>query len=149
MPSTKLRRKETIPKKRNSKYLPNKIWKETWRNIIMCLINERFKGCNAMNYIQCHHPRILTTIQCNKNDCLLRYFRINKAKVITIRKRVLQGFTHNCSFFFRRSNWTIMESSIYLDYNATTPMSPEVRKAVTDSMSTGWGNPSSSYATGR
>jgi len=42
-----------------------------------------------------------------------------------------------------------MESSIYLDFNATTPMSAEVQKAVTDSMSTGWGNPSSSYATGR
>nr|XP_020643063.1 selenocysteine lyase [Pogona vitticeps]XP_020643064.1 selenocysteine lyase [Pogona vitticeps]XP_020643065.1 selenocysteine lyase [Pogona vitticeps]XP_020643066.1 selenocysteine lyase [Pogona vitticeps] len=38
---------------------------------------------------------------------------------------------------------------IYLDYNATTPLAPEVIQTVTAAMSEAWGNPSSSYTAGR
>ncbi|XP_077344621.1 selenocysteine lyase isoform X2 [Lithobates pipiens] len=37
---------------------------------------------------------------------------------------------------------------IYLDYNATTPLSAEVVKAVTEALQEAWGNPSSSYSAG-
>ncbi|CAI9562568.1 unnamed protein product, partial [Staurois parvus] len=37
---------------------------------------------------------------------------------------------------------------IYLDYNATTPPSAEVVKAVTEALQEAWGNPSSSYSAG-
>ena len=37
---------------------------------------------------------------------------------------------------------------VYLDYNATTPLAPEVVEAVTRSLSL-WGNPSSGYVTGQ
>ncbi|KAJ6669158.1 hypothetical protein lerEdw1_007967 [Lerista edwardsae] len=38
---------------------------------------------------------------------------------------------------------------IYLDYNATTPLAPEVIQAVTKAMHEAWGNPSSSYTAGQ
>ncbi|XP_053164426.1 selenocysteine lyase isoform X2 [Hemicordylus capensis] len=38
---------------------------------------------------------------------------------------------------------------IYLDYNATTPLSPEVIQTVTEAMHEAWGNPSSSYIEGQ
>ncbi|NWH33139.1 SCLY lyase, partial [Chloropsis hardwickii] len=38
---------------------------------------------------------------------------------------------------------------IYLDYNATTPLAPEVAQAVWDAMCQAWGNPSSSHPAGR
>ncbi|XP_053930364.1 selenocysteine lyase isoform X2 [Cuculus canorus] len=38
---------------------------------------------------------------------------------------------------------------VYLDYNATTPLAPEVAQAVQDAMCQAWGNPSSSHPTGR
>uniref|UniRef100_A0A663M1L6 Selenocysteine lyase n=1 Tax=Athene cunicularia TaxID=194338 RepID=A0A663M1L6_ATHCN len=38
---------------------------------------------------------------------------------------------------------------IYLDYNATTPLAPEVAQAVWDAMRQAWGNPSSSHPAGR
>ncbi|CAI5775329.1 selenocysteine lyase isoform X1 [Podarcis lilfordi] len=38
---------------------------------------------------------------------------------------------------------------IYLDYNATTPLAPEVIETVTEAMHEAWGNPSSSYTEGR
>lgn len=38
---------------------------------------------------------------------------------------------------------------IYLDFNATTPMAPEVKAAVVEAMDEGWANPSSNYAFGR
>lgn len=38
---------------------------------------------------------------------------------------------------------------IYLDYNATTPMAPEVSYAVAEACSNCWANPSSGYASGR
>ena len=39
------------------------------------------------------------------------------------------------------------EAPVYLDYNATTPLAPEVESAIRDSL-TLWGNPSSGYRTG-
>ena len=39
-------------------------------------------------------------------------------------------------------------SVIYLDYNATTPVLPEVREAVLPYLSGDWGNPASSYRFG-
>ena len=35
------------------------------------------------------------------------------------------------------------EERVYLDYNATTPLDPEVRKAIKVSIDEDWGNPSS------
>ena len=39
-------------------------------------------------------------------------------------------------------------SLLYLDYNATTPMAPEVKAAIWEAMNVGWANPSSNYAYG-
>ncbi|XP_062439140.1 selenocysteine lyase isoform X3 [Rhea pennata] len=38
---------------------------------------------------------------------------------------------------------------VYMDYNATTPVAPEVMEAVSEAMREAWGNPSSSYGAGR
>ncbi|NXT76599.1 SCLY lyase, partial [Zapornia atra] len=38
---------------------------------------------------------------------------------------------------------------LYLDHNATTPLAPEVARAVRDAMRQAWGNPSSSHPAGR
>ena len=35
------------------------------------------------------------------------------------------------------------EERVYMDYNATTPLDPEVRKAIKVSIDEDWGNPSS------
>lgn len=35
-----------------------------------------------------------------------------------------------------------------MDYNATTPLDPEVIRAVTEAMRDAWGNPSSPYPAG-
>lgn len=35
-----------------------------------------------------------------------------------------------------------------MDYNATTPLAPEVIETVKEAMYEAWGNPSSSYETG-
>ena len=37
---------------------------------------------------------------------------------------------------------------IYLDHNATTPVAPEVREAMSPYLTEDWGNPSSSYRFG-
>ncbi len=42
-----------------------------------------------------------------------------------------------------------MNEPVYLDYNATTPVAPEVAEAVCHGVKALWGNPSSSYAPGR
>ncbi|XP_038061039.1 selenocysteine lyase-like [Patiria miniata] len=39
--------------------------------------------------------------------------------------------------------------SVYLDYNATTPLEPQVLSAIHDALAKAWGNPSSSYAAGQ
>ncbi|XP_036925079.1 selenocysteine lyase isoform X3 [Sturnira hondurensis] len=41
------------------------------------------------------------------------------------------------------------ESSVYMDYNATTPLEPAVIQAVTEALRDAWGNPSSPYPAGR
>ncbi|NXG24428.1 SCLY lyase, partial [Grallaria varia] len=38
---------------------------------------------------------------------------------------------------------------VYLDHNATTPLAPEVARAVRDALSQAWGNPSSAHPAGR
>ncbi|XP_077011671.1 selenocysteine lyase isoform X2 [Tamandua tetradactyla] len=38
---------------------------------------------------------------------------------------------------------------VYMDYNATTPLEPEVMQAVEEAMRDAWGNPSSPYPAGR
>jgi len=35
-----------------------------------------------------------------------------------------------------------------MDYNATTPVDPEVIKVITDALTDAWGNPSSNYLPG-
>ncbi|KAF4795312.1 Selenocysteine lyase [Turdus rufiventris] len=42
-----------------------------------------------------------------------------------------------------------LDGRVYLDYNATTPLAPEVAQAVWDAMCHAWGNPSSSHPAGR
>ncbi|KAM9248532.1 selenocysteine lyase isoform 1-T1 [Dugong dugon] len=42
-----------------------------------------------------------------------------------------------------------LERKVYMDYNATTPLEPEVIQAITEAMWEAWGNPSSSYPAGR
>ena len=37
---------------------------------------------------------------------------------------------------------------VYLDYNATTPLDPEVLEAITHSLKNDWANPNSGYAAG-
>lgn len=39
-------------------------------------------------------------------------------------------------------------SSVYLDYNATTPIDPEVAEAISKSLKEDWGNPSSGHELG-
>lgn len=48
-------------------------------------------------------------------------------------------------------NWkkTNMDNPIYLDYNATTPIAPEVAEEILPYIQTWFGNPSSSYSIGR
>ncbi|XP_069864377.1 selenocysteine lyase [Dipodomys merriami] len=41
------------------------------------------------------------------------------------------------------------ERKVYMDYNATTPLEPQVMQAVTEAMQEAWGNPSSPYPAGR
>ncbi|KAG9341569.1 hypothetical protein JZ751_019082 [Albula glossodonta] len=45
--------------------------------------------------------------------------------------------------------YELQEERIYMDYNATTPMEPEVIQAVTEALQEAWGNPSSNYLPGR
>lgn len=40
------------------------------------------------------------------------------------------------------------QDRIYMDYNATTPLEPEVIQAVTEALEDAWGNPSSNYIAG-
>ncbi|XP_049957128.1 selenocysteine lyase-like isoform X2 [Schistocerca serialis cubense] len=42
----------------------------------------------------------------------------------------------------------MMNDIIYMDYNATTPVAPEVVRKITDSLQNVWANPSSSYPEG-
>uniref|UniRef100_G1LPK1 Selenocysteine lyase n=1 Tax=Ailuropoda melanoleuca TaxID=9646 RepID=G1LPK1_AILME len=52
----------------------------------------------------------------------------------------------------RLGNWKWEGRSsrkVYMDYNATTPLEPEVIQAMTEAMREAWGNPSSPYPAGR
>lgn len=40
-------------------------------------------------------------------------------------------------------------SSVYLDYNATTPLAPEVAQALGEAACQAWGNPSSAHPAGK
>lgn len=51
-----------------------------------------------------------------------------------------------CKTVFIKFNFTVM--AVYLDYNATTPVAPDVVKKITDSLNEEWGNPSSGYEPG-
>lgn len=42
----------------------------------------------------------------------------------------------------------MLEHRIYMDYNATTPLEPEVIRVVSEALQDAWGNPSSSYIAG-
>lgn len=39
--------------------------------------------------------------------------------------------------------------SVYLDFNATTPLAPEVLQAISEALRDAWGNPSSSHGAGK
>lgn len=41
-----------------------------------------------------------------------------------------------------------MHYRVYMDYNATTPLEPEVIQAISEALQDAWGNPSSSYIAG-
>ena len=40
------------------------------------------------------------------------------------------------------------QERVYLDYNATTPLAPEVLNTVYETLSDAWGNPSSGHSSG-
>jgi cysteine sulfinate desulfinase/cysteine desulfurase-like protein len=42
-----------------------------------------------------------------------------------------------------------LDSLVYLDYNATTPVADEVVESMTTTLKTAWGNPSSGYKHGK
>ncbi|XP_023577822.1 selenocysteine lyase isoform X1 [Octodon degus] len=42
-----------------------------------------------------------------------------------------------------------LERKVYMDYNATTPLEPEVIRVMTEAMREAWGNPSSPYLAGQ
>ncbi|CAJ1059793.1 selenocysteine lyase [Xyrichtys novacula] len=53
-------------------------------------------------------------------------------------------FTHNDFHHYSEMN----QDRIYMDYNATTPLEPEVIQAITEALEDAWGNPSSNYIAG-
>uniref|UniRef100_A0A4X1T495 Selenocysteine lyase n=1 Tax=Sus scrofa TaxID=9823 RepID=A0A4X1T495_PIG len=44
---------------------------------------------------------------------------------------------------------SLLDRKVYMDYNATTPLEPEVIQAMAEAMQEAWGNPSSAYPEGR
>lgn len=50
---------------------------------------------------------------------------------------------------FRVKNCEADAKTIYLDYNATTPLAPSVLKIIHDTLYDAWGNPSSSHEAGK
>ena len=53
--------------------------------------------------------------------------------------------TNGCLRFTKRFMFSF---SVYLDYNATTPLDPQVLEEITTSLEHAWGNPSSGYESG-
>ncbi|XP_056102277.1 selenocysteine lyase [Rhinichthys klamathensis goyatoka] len=56
--------------------------------------------------------------------------------------------THHCTSDLDHHGVADGPDRIYMDYNATTPVDPEVIKVVTDALTDAWGNPSSNYLPG-
>ncbi|KAM4739184.1 selenocysteine lyase isoform 1-T2 [Anableps anableps] len=56
------------------------------------------------------------------------------------------GHTHNDHNLHHYPGMNV--ERIYMDYNATTPMEPEVIQVISEALHEAWGNPSSSYITG-
>ncbi|XP_056606213.1 selenocysteine lyase isoform X2 [Triplophysa dalaica] len=60
------------------------------------------------------------------------------------------GSEQDCHHHVNLDNQTVADESerIYMDYNATTPVDPDVVRAVTEALTDAWGNPSSNYLPG-
>ncbi|XP_016349180.1 selenocysteine lyase-like [Sinocyclocheilus anshuiensis] len=56
--------------------------------------------------------------------------------------------THHCGSDLHHHDVADGQDRIYMDYNATTPVDPEVVKVITDALTDAWGNPSSNYLPG-
>lgn len=52
-------------------------------------------------------------------------------------------------FIYTSPHFISSYSVIYLDYNATTPLEPEVIESIQDALTHAWGNPSSSHEAGK
>ncbi|KAM9383949.1 selenocysteine lyase isoform 1-T3 [Pholidichthys leucotaenia] len=59
---------------------------------------------------------------------------------------LLKGHTFNEHNFHHLGEMSL--DRIYMDYNATTPLEPEVIQAISEALHDAWGNPSSSYVAG-
>ncbi|XP_053287161.1 selenocysteine lyase isoform X1 [Pleuronectes platessa] len=59
---------------------------------------------------------------------------------------LLKGHTFTENTFHHFSEMDL--DRIYMDYNATTPLEPEVTQAITEALQEAWGNPSSNYIAG-
>ncbi|KAM4629741.1 selenocysteine lyase isoform 2-T4 [Polymixia lowei] len=59
---------------------------------------------------------------------------------------LLKGHTLAGHTFFDHSEMNV--DRIYMDYNATTPLEPEVIQAISEALQAAWGNPSSNYVAG-
>ncbi|XP_063162947.1 selenocysteine lyase [Candoia aspera] len=66
-------------------------------------------------------------------------------KKVLVKQRMETNEKINCS----GKNNISSHRKVYLDYNATTPLAPEVIEAVKEAMHEAWGNPSSSYEAGQ
>ncbi|XP_025023159.1 selenocysteine lyase [Python bivittatus] len=66
-------------------------------------------------------------------------------KKVLVKQRTETNEKINCS----GKNNISPSRKIYLDYNATTPLAPEVIETVKEAMHEAWGNPSSSYEAGQ
>uniref|UniRef100_A0A8C2CUC5 Selenocysteine lyase n=1 Tax=Cyprinus carpio TaxID=7962 RepID=A0A8C2CUC5_CYPCA len=56
--------------------------------------------------------------------------------------------THHCGSDLHHHDVADGPDRIYMDYNATTPVDPEVVRVITDALTDAWGNPSSNYLPG-
>ena len=61
-----------------------------------------------------------------------------------IARRSWLGRKYNCMCSAEESDGPF----VYLDYNATTPLAPEVLESIHDALANNWANPSSSHSLG-
>ena len=65
----------------------------------------------------------------------------------------VQLHDHFCACVRMRSNaWVVPtcgEMSVYLDYNATTPLAPDVLEVITTALKDAWANPNSNHVAGK